>query len=730
MASQHEQQTFVSGRGRQWWHGLSDECCPLSLVPLGDLENEPFGLLGTLATDSSELPTAGVWGPAAVATLRAQGDKSLHWFDGAFLASFLVSGGNFFDPVNRRALSRGECISLDEYLEAHDLPQVFVTEAFDLSKSVNCKSLCAQGEARAAQLRYEATLMMNSLFNVRKGAVAFAASAEVPLPTTRPPPPPCQPPPGGYPGQPGAQPALHSAPQEAPPAPPQVDPHTCSLDSKFYGVIKSYSADNGFGFLFCAQFTDESQIYFSKADIPAPCQRGLKAGDHVSFYLYRGSYDGNLQARRVTPGPPPSPKTPVDKISQPLATDKVVQDRSVPPAPQEATPAPRLHPPSKAPPATPQLAPGTPVLACFYGEWHPGHVRQLQGDFVEIHWDEEESMSILPKEAVRRRSDPAPPTKAPPPPKQQEPPESAATPVTPNAVQPPPPPQSVSADVVETSGCGWKEANGWVKKYFADKGFGFISCSDPVCMKSDGQLKDVYFPQDALLPEDQNGSIIGARVTFHLYISQDPRGLSIRRAPDDAASMAAREEGVIKLYNQEKGFGFISLPSLGDVWFPHEEVPTALDKDSLVGQPVTFELYRVPHQPEKPRARQIRVKEVKPREPSVRIRPAAPTRPASAAAAAATAAPVKTSAPASTVASTAQGKPVTVEGRVKSYSPKDGYGFIAAKAPCAPSGADFWFSKKEVPEIFHLRLRAGSLVGFEPIKLADGKTQARNVRML
>ena len=59
-----------------WWYSLAGECCPISLVPLENLQREPFGLLSSPIDGSS--PTSedievsqghsileGVWGGAA-----------------------------------------------------------------------------------------------------------------------------------------------------------------------------------------------------------------------------------------------------------------------------------------------------------------------------------------------------------------------------------------------------------------------------------------------------------------------------------------------------------------------------------------------------------------------------------------------------------------------------------------------------------------------------------------
>merc|ERR1719482_1931068 len=93
----------------EWWRSL-DECieCPVSLESICNLTYEPFIL------KASEIHPV------------------QHYFDGAFLASYLVSSSDFINPINRRDLTRDECVALDEYLQRHGLPDVSVVDAFDL----------------------------------------------------------------------------------------------------------------------------------------------------------------------------------------------------------------------------------------------------------------------------------------------------------------------------------------------------------------------------------------------------------------------------------------------------------------------------------------------------------------------------------------------------------------------------------------------------------------------
>ncbi|CAE8613769.1 unnamed protein product, partial [Polarella glacialis] len=91
----------------RWWSYLEGDCCPISLTPLEEMTFDPFGVLGTSTENPDALPTKGIWGKAAADEVRKDG-QAVHWFDGMFLASFLVSSGMLIDPVNRRNLSRGE----------------------------------------------------------------------------------------------------------------------------------------------------------------------------------------------------------------------------------------------------------------------------------------------------------------------------------------------------------------------------------------------------------------------------------------------------------------------------------------------------------------------------------------------------------------------------------------------------------------------------------------------
>lgn len=149
----------------KWWQCLAGDCCPISLDPLEELTCEPFGLFGVTDGDGRP-PQQGVWGSQAAELVRRQSLQNVHWFNGMFLASFLVSSSQLIDPVNRRQLTRGECVSLDNYLAAHRLPAVHVTDVYDLQQAVS-GSVSSGATDRIAALEREAASMLRSLFDFR-----------------------------------------------------------------------------------------------------------------------------------------------------------------------------------------------------------------------------------------------------------------------------------------------------------------------------------------------------------------------------------------------------------------------------------------------------------------------------------------------------------------------------------------------------------------------------------
>ena len=135
--------------GDGWWQApgalgeRGDECCdPISLEPLGELGYPPFGLW-----------ESGKW----------------HWFDGAVLATYLVSTATFANPLTRTPLAREDCRALDDYLNDHGLrasekmESVLVTHAFDLLE-LTARGGGAEERAMVSRSQREATTVLRSLF--------------------------------------------------------------------------------------------------------------------------------------------------------------------------------------------------------------------------------------------------------------------------------------------------------------------------------------------------------------------------------------------------------------------------------------------------------------------------------------------------------------------------------------------------------------------------------------
>jgi len=91
-----------------WWHRIDVEC-PISPAPICELPQPPFAL-------------------------EPCGAAEPHYFDAQFLANYLASSCDFIDPMNRRPLTREECVALDEHLRWYypDQQFIIVADAFDL----------------------------------------------------------------------------------------------------------------------------------------------------------------------------------------------------------------------------------------------------------------------------------------------------------------------------------------------------------------------------------------------------------------------------------------------------------------------------------------------------------------------------------------------------------------------------------------------------------------------
>jgi len=135
-----------------WWAELSG-VCPISLVPVAELDNAPFALC-------AEAP----------AKSKSAGSGVIHYFDARFLANWMVSSGDLSDPMNRRPLTRQECLALDEHMRSFhpEMSVVSVTDAFDFQSRQHIRTDNVSGAGLAGQsLQREANLVLQSLFQWR-----------------------------------------------------------------------------------------------------------------------------------------------------------------------------------------------------------------------------------------------------------------------------------------------------------------------------------------------------------------------------------------------------------------------------------------------------------------------------------------------------------------------------------------------------------------------------------
>jgi hypothetical protein len=134
-----------------WWKSLEESIVdPISLEPIRDLSYPPFEVVSEHAKKDG--------GPGS--------GRVTHYFDGQFLAHYVVSTANFINPVNRDQLDRSVCLRLDAYLGEHDLPSARVAECFRLFEVSSAKQV-GDESAHARQLRQEATAVMAALFRTR-----------------------------------------------------------------------------------------------------------------------------------------------------------------------------------------------------------------------------------------------------------------------------------------------------------------------------------------------------------------------------------------------------------------------------------------------------------------------------------------------------------------------------------------------------------------------------------
>lgn len=122
------------GRGRpQWWRRI-DDTDPITLEPLNKLGVPPFGL-------------------------QSEDGAHTHLFDGRVLAMYLVSSGQFLNPLTNVPLDRADCERLDGHLKENRLGQPCVATVFD---EVERKG---EESRQVRSLREEASLIMAAIFS-------------------------------------------------------------------------------------------------------------------------------------------------------------------------------------------------------------------------------------------------------------------------------------------------------------------------------------------------------------------------------------------------------------------------------------------------------------------------------------------------------------------------------------------------------------------------------------
>ena len=114
----------------------------------------------------------------ALRPFRLRADPALpHWvsadyFDGAVLASYLVSTGSFYHPISRRELTREDAASLDKYLAENQLDPVHVELVYvhahskrqEGGNAVLNTAASSATHSRVAAARAEAASVLGTLF--------------------------------------------------------------------------------------------------------------------------------------------------------------------------------------------------------------------------------------------------------------------------------------------------------------------------------------------------------------------------------------------------------------------------------------------------------------------------------------------------------------------------------------------------------------------------------------
>lgn len=146
-----------------WWNSLTEEC-PITLEPLSTLKYPPYALVDTI-----------------------DGKRHETYFDGLALATYIISQGNFTNPLTRVPLTYDDCVCLDYHLNEHIFQRgnsqaqqqhleslglrgdkLSVKENFLLRESIKVKTSTNETTEsqlrRAEMLRNEAGVALRGLF--------------------------------------------------------------------------------------------------------------------------------------------------------------------------------------------------------------------------------------------------------------------------------------------------------------------------------------------------------------------------------------------------------------------------------------------------------------------------------------------------------------------------------------------------------------------------------------
>jgi len=238
---------------------------------------------------------------------------------------------------------------------------------------------------------------------------------------------------------------------------------------------------------------------------------------------------------------------------------------------------------------------------------------------------------------------------------------------------------------------------GTVHTYDPSKAFGFI--------KAEGVREDVFFQRSELPAElkekDKKEQVIGQLVEFELKTMKDGklrarRMISLSRR--SGGGMGPRTRGRIRVYHQEKGYGFIQCAFAENVFFMRSTLPKEFNgatEAELLDMEVSFELYS--KEQGKPRANNLEVigqdKRVDSDLPEL------------------------------------VGGEILV-GEIVAFEPMKGYGFVKTSS-CAE---DIFFQRSGMPEeIITAQMReevVGQRVEFEVRIMPDGKLRAQQMVLL